>query len=932
MPIFVLSFKCFYMKNSILLSFALLVFAVSTIHAQSTPQEDLDTKYATELVKAGTLAPDFTLKTPDGKSVQLSKFLHGRTVVLDFWASWCPDCRKEAPDVQRMYDAYRQQGIEFIGVSMDTDVKAWKKAIKTYGITYTQVSELKPFKETDIAKAYGVKWIPSMVVVGPDGKVKLATVMASKVERYLQDLQVEQVLERLSLDEKIGQMCELTIDVISDMQSPEMRLNEEALARVFNKYHVGSILNVPKSVAQKPEAWSTLIRQLNQLSAETCSGVPQIYGVDQIHGASYTWGATLFPQEVGQAASFNRNIPRRVSEIAAYESRACLIPWVYSPVMDLGRQPLWSRMWESYGEDVYLNCEMAREAVIGYQGDNPYYIPADRVAACLKHYMAYGVPVSGKDRTPSSVTEREMREKFFQPFRAAIQAGALSLMVNSSVNNGVPFHANSKYLTTWLKEELQWDGMIVTDWADINNICTRDHVAATKKDAICMAINAGIDMSMVPYEVEFCDMLRELVNEGRVPLSRIDDAVRRILRLKVRLGLMDKQTWDKTPKQLAKEFPQFASKDFALEAEQMATECMVLLKNEKGKGGNDKLLPLKEGTRILVCGPNADNLRGMNGGWTYTWQGERTNELAPQMGNYPTFQQALKERFGEGQVQYLQGVTWDAKDFNLDHKAADWQQLADAAQRADVIVACVGENSYCETPGNINDLNLSDNQKEMVRTLAATGKPVALILTEGRPRVIRDIEPLCQAVVHTFLPGNYGGTALAKLLAGDTDFTARMPYTYPKYTGALVTYDYKPCENMGQMDGNYNYDAVMDVQWPFGYGLHYTTVEYSNMKVDKTTFTADDILTVTIDVKNTGNRPTMESVLLYSSDLVASITPDNCRLRAFTKIALKAGEQQTVTLQLPARDLSFVDFNDRWVLEPGDFRLVIADQHVMVKL
>ena len=741
--------------------------------------------------------------------------------------------------------------------------------------------------------------------------------------------QVEQTLARLSLDEKIGQMCELTIDVITDGQSRDFCLNEGALQKVFNQYHVGSILNVPKGVAQKPEAWSTLIRQLNQRSMETCAGVSQIYGVDQIHGASYTWGATLFPQEVGQAASFNRDIPRRVSEIAAYESRACLIPWVYSPVMDLGRQPLWSRMWESYGEDVYLNCEMARQAVLGYQGDDPNHIPSDRVAACLKHYMAYGVPVSGKDRTPSSVTEREMREKFFQPFRAAIQAGALSLMVNSGVNNGVPFHANYKYLTTWLKEELQWDGMIVTDWADINNICTRDHVAATKKDAICMAINAGIDMSMVPYEVDFCDMLRELVNEGRVPLTRIDDAVRRILRLKVRLGLLDKQTWDKTPQQLASEFPNFASKDFAREAEQMAEECMVLLKNEPSEGA--KLLPLKVGTQILVCGPNADNLRGMNGGWTYTWQGNRTNELAPLMGHYPTFQQALKERFGEANVQYLQGVRWDARDFNLDHRAEDWNQLTAAAERADVIMACVGENSYCETPGNINDLNLSDNQKELVRTLSASGKPIVLVLAEGRPRILRDIEPLCKAVVHTFLPGNYGGTALARLLAGDGDFTGRMPYTYPKYTGALVTYDYKPCENMGQMDGNYNYDAVMDVQWPFGYGLHYSTVEYSNMQVDKTTFTADDVLTVSIDVKNTGHLSTKESVLLYSSDLVASITPDNRRLRAFVKVELKAGETRTVTLQLPARDLSFVDFNDNWVLEPGDFRLMIADQHVTVQ-
>lgn len=599
--------------------------------------------------------------------------------------------------------------------------------------------------------------------------------------------------------------------------------------------------------------------------------------------------------------------------------------------MDLGRQPLWSRMWESYGEDVYLSCEMARQAVLGYQGDDPNHIPPHRVAACIKHYMAYGVPVSGKDRTPSSVTDRDMREKYFQPFRSAILAGALSLMVNSGVNNGVPFHANHKYLTNWLKEELAWDGMIVTDWADINNLCTRDHVAATKKDAIRLAINAGIDMSMVPYEVEFCDLLRELVDEGLVSQSRIDDAVRRILRLKIRLGLLDKKTWDKDARLLAKEFPDFASQRFAKEAVQMAEECMVLLKNEGLRVKGEKVLPLKKGTKILVCGPNADNLRGMNGGWSYTWQGERTNELAPQMGHYSTFQEALKERFGADNVRYLQGVRWYSRNFDLDHRAEDWNQLIQAAREADVVVSCVGENSYCETPGNINDLTLSDNQREMVRRLTEAGKPIVLVLTEGRPRIVRDIAPLCAAVVHTFLPSNYGGTALARLLAGDADFTGRMPYTYPKYTGAFVTYDYKPCENMGQMAGNYNYDAVMDVQWPFGYGLHYTTVEYSNMRVDKTTFSEGDVLNVSVDVCNTGHMATKESVLLYASDLMASLTPDNRRLRAFEKVPLAPGEKRTVRLQLKAHDLSFVDLDGRWVLEPGDFRLSVANQHVMVK-
>lgn len=765
------------------------------------------------------------------------------------------------------------------------------------------------------------------------------------------EAQVEQTLSKLSLEEKIGQMCELTIDVITDQSHADsFVLNEEALRTVFEKYKVGSILNVPKGVAQRPETWSTLIRRLNQLSMETCAGVPQIYGVDQIHGASYTWGATLFPQEVGQAASFNRAIPRRVSEVAAYESRACLIPWVYSPVMDLGRQPLWSRLWESYGEDVFLNSEMAREAVIGYQGEDPNHIGPNNVAACLKHYMAYGVPRTGKDRTPSSITRRELREKFFQPFRAAIEAGALSLMVNSSVNDGMPLHCDHELLTTWLKEELAWDGMIVTDWADINNLYSRDHVAASKKEAITLAINAGIDMSMVPYEADFCDLLREAVEEGAVSMARIDDAVRRVLRLKVRLGLLNNETWDFTPEQLAQQFPKFASTDFAQEATEMAQECMVLLKNEPLKVKNaqlgnegEPLLPLKEGTKLLVCGPNADNLRGMNGGWSYTWQGDRTNELAPQMGDYPTFATALSDRFGPANVRFVEGVRWSKDNFDKD-EAVDIAAAAAAARAADVVICCIGENSYCETPGNIDDLALSANQRQLVKAVAATGKPVVLVLTEGRPRIINEVEPLATAVIHTFLPSNYGGVALAQLLVGDANFSGRMPYTYPRHPGALVTYDYKPCENMGQMAGNYNYDAVMDVQWAFGHGLSYTTFEYSNLRVNRTTannstvldasasgpltFSPSDSLTFTVDVKNTGSRAGKEAVLLFVSDLVATITPDNTRLRAFDKVELQPGEQKTVQLSIAAKDLAFVGQDLRWHLEAGDFSASVGGQKV----
>lgn len=755
-----------------------------------------------------------------------------------------------------------------------------------------------------------------------------ATAMAQKATPAIPydaalEAKVEAALARLTLEEKIGQMCELTIDVITDMTDREnFRLNEKAVDKVFDIYKVGSILNVPLGIAQTPDTWCRLIRRLNEKSMTASKGIPQVYGVDQIHGASYSWGATLFPQEIGQAASFNREIPRRISEIAAYESRACLIPWVYSPTMDLGRQPLWSRMWESYGEDAYLSAEMAAQAVRGYQGDNPNRIGGHNVAACLKHYMAYGVPVSGKDRTPSRVAEHELREKYFEPFRRAVRAGALSVMVSSGVNNGIPFHANKEMLTGWLKEQLNWDGMIVTDWADINNLYTRDHVAATKKDAVEMAVNAGIDMSMVPYETEFCDLLRELVGEGRVPMARIDDAVRRILRLKLRLGLPDKATWDFTPGQMKERFKDFGSDRFADEAVRMAEECMVLLKN---KGG---VLPLRQGTRILVCGPNSDNMRCMNGGWSYTWQGDRTDEVCAKIGKYHTFYEALQKRFGAGNVILDEGVRWSSGDWRKED-VIDIVSVRDAAKKADVVIVVAGENSYCETPGNIDDLTLGEGQRKLVEAVSEAGKPVVLILNEGRPRIISDIEPLADAVVQTFLPGNYGGDALARLLAGDANFSGRMPYTYPRRTGSLVTYDYKPCESTGQMDGNYNYDAVMDVQYPFGYGLSYTTFAYSGLRVDKGRFTVSDTLTFSVEVTNTGNMTGKETVMLFTGDMVASMTPDVRRLRSFEKIELRPGEKKRVEMRIPGSDLAFVGADNRWRLEKGKFRAEAGGQSVV---
>ena len=732
------------------------------------------------------------------------------------------------------------------------------------------------------------------------------------------DEKIEHWINKMTLDEKIGQMCEITVDVITDFSSPNaFKISETKLDTVIGQYKVGSILNVPLSVAQKKEVWAEAIRQIQEKSMKEI-GIPCIYGVDQIHGTTYTLDGTLFPQGNNMGATFNRDLVKRSAEISAYETKAGCIPWSYAPVVDLGRDPRWPRMWENFGEDCYVNAEMGVAAVKGMQGEDPNHIGEYNVATSMKHYMGYGVPVTGKDRTPSAISDIDMREKHFAPFLAAVRAGALTVMVNSAVNNGVPFHANKKFLTGWLKEELNWDGMIVTDWADINNLCTRDHIAATKKEAIKIAINAGIDMSMVPYEVSFCTYLKELVNEGEVPMSRIDDAVRRVLRLKYRLGLFENPYWD------IKKYDKFGSAEFAKVALKAAEESEVLLKNE------DNILPIAKGKKILLAGPNANSMRCLNGGWSYSWQGDKADMHAQA---YNTIYEALSNKYGKENVIYEPGVT-----YNTSNGFAWWAEnepnieaAVKAAANVDVIVACVGENSYCETPGNLTDLNLSANQKELIKALAATGKPLVLVLNEGRPRIINEIEPLAKAVIHIMLPGNYGADALANLMSGETNFSGKLPFTYPRLINSLATYDYKPCENMGQMAGNYNYDAVMDVQWPFGYGLSYTTYKYSNFKVDRSSFTADDVLTFTVDVTNTGKVAGKESVLLFSSDLVASISPDNKRLRNFQKVELQPGETKTVTLKLNGSDLAFVGYDGKWILEKGDFSISCGTEKLPLK-
>ena len=713
---------------------------------------------------------------------------------------------------------------------------------------------------------------------------------------------VEALLEKMTLEEKIGQMTELTIDVITKRDNPtkEFQIDDALLDTVIGKYKVGSILNVPQGIAQSKEKWEEIIKKIQDKSMKTM-GIPCIYGVDQIHGTTYTLGGTFFPQGINMAATFNRELVRKAGSI----------PWTYAPVLDLARDARWPRHWENYGEDCYVNAEMGREAVLGFQGGDPNNIGKQQVAACIKHYMGYGVPVSGKDRTPSSITVQDMREKHFAPFLEGIKAGALSVMVNSAMNNGLPFHANYELLTQWLKEDLNWDGMIVTDWADINSLYTRDKIVGSKKEAIKVAINAGIDMSMVPYEWSFCIYLKELVEEGEVPMSRIDDAVRRVLRMKYRLGLFD------TPAYRHQDFPLFGGEEHATAALRAAEESVVLLKNTEG------ILPLVSGKKILLTGPNVNSMRTLNGGWSYTWQGDRADECAT---DYNTILESFTNKFGTSNIIYEPGVTYKKGGAWWEENIPEIDKAVAAAANADYIVACIGENSYCETPGNLSNLFLSKNQLDLVKALATTGKPIILVLNEGRPRIINEIEPLAKAVINAMLPGNYGGDALANLVAGDANFSGKMPYTYPKEINSLFTYDYKPCEDLEKMQGAYDYDAVMSVQWAFGYGLSYTTYAYSNLKVDKSNFTADDILTFTVDVKNTGNRIGKESVLLFSSDLIASLTPDVRRLRAFEKVELRPGEGKTVTLKVKGSDFAFVGYDGKWILEKGDFRIQTGNQ------
>jgi beta-glucosidase len=730
--------------------------------------------------------------------------------------------------------------------------------------------------------------------------------------------QIDSLLYKMTLEEKVGQMAQITLDVVGKGKNrftsyEPFELDTSKLRRVLVDYKIGSVINTSNNRARTREQWYNIISQIQDISTtKTRLGIPVIYGIDAIHGTTYTAGATMFPQQIGEAATFNRDLVKTAASITAYETRASSIPWNFSPLLDLGADPRSPRVWETFGEDPYLITELGKQMVKGYEGDNNRISDPQKVAACLKHFLGYQVPLSGKDRTPSYISEQALREYHLPSFKAGIDAGAMTLMVSSGIINGIPVHADYKILTELLKNELKFQGLVVSDWQDIENLCHRDHIAKDDKEAIMIAINAGIDMSMLAYNYElFCDNLIALVKEGKVRQSRIDDAVRRILRVKYALDLFNQPTTN------YKNYPEFGSKNFENVSYKLASESITLLKNK------DNILPLDKTKRVLVAGPNANSMRTLNGAWTYSWQGEKVEEFASA---YSTIFKALENKIGKENVTYMPGVSYNMNGKYYEEYEDNLNATLEAAKQVDAVILCVGENTYTETPGNLNDLYLSDLQTELAQKITAIGKPVILILNEGRPRCISKIEQQIPAIVQTYLPGNFGGVALADILFGDVNPSGKLPYTYPRYPNAIITYYHKPSEERTPVEGAYNYDADYNPQFKFGDGLSYTAFKYDSLQLSTHKLKTGEKLTITINVTNTGKREGKEAVQLFISDLVASITPDVKRLRGFEKINLQPGETKKVAFIITADDIGFVNVFNKKVTESGEFKVSIKDK------
>ena len=747
------------------------------------------------------------------------------------------------------------------------------------------------------------------------------TFAQQKPKPSLLEQKINSLLAKMTLQEKVGQMAQVTLDVIGkgkDRYSSDepFTLDEKKMEKALVQYKLGSVLNASNNRAKTPQAWFDIINKIQQTAMiKNKNGIPILYGIDAIHGETYTIGATMFPQQIAQAATFNRALVRRGAEITAYETRASSIPWAFSPLLDLGADPRFPRQWESFGEDPYLVSELGVQMVKGFEGEKNDISSPFKVASSIKHFLGYQVTLSGKDRTPAVISDQALKEYHLPSFKAAIEAGAKTIMINSGLINGVPVHANYKILTKLLKEELGFKGLVVTDWGDIENLHKRDHVAKDNKEAVMIAINAGIDMSMIAYNYEpFCDDLIALVKEGKVKQSRIDDAVRRILKIKFELDLFDKPTTN------IKDYPAFGSKAFEQSAQNTAAESITLLKN------TNSVLPLNKSSKILITGPNANSMRTLNGAWTYSWQGEKVEEFA---GQYNTILEAMENKIGKENVSFVPGVSYKMSGKYWEEYADEMEEAIAVAKNVDIVLLCLGENSYTETPGNLSDLYLSDLQTELAQKLATTGKTIVLILNEGRPRVISKFEKKMSAVVQTYLPGNFGGNALADILYGDVNPSGRLPYTYPQYPNALFTYYHKPSEARETTEGIYNYDADYNPQYQFGHGLSYTTFGYSDIKLSSKTLKKSETLTISVNVTNTGKAAGKEAVLLFISDLVASnISPDAKRLRGFDKIDLKAGETKTVSFKIKPENIAYVNSDNKWITEVGEFSIQLADKRI----
>ena len=720
----------------------------------------------------------------------------------------------------------------------------------------------------------------------------------------------DRLLNKMSLREKIGQMTQITVDVIGKGDNVHssyepFEIDNKILNKAISKYKIGSILNTSNNTPFSTKKWYNVIKTI-QDKAINEMGIPILYGIDAIHGTTYTKDATLYPQQIGLAATFNTEMAVKLGNLSAYETRASSIRWTFSPVLDLGLDPRWPRHWETFGEDTYLAKEMGKAVVEGYQGNNPT-IGKYHVAACLKHFLGYSVPKSGKDRTPAIISKRDLHQYHLPVFKEAIEKGAESIMVNSGLINGIPVHANKNILTHLLKEDLNFKGLVVTDWADIDNLHYRDKVASSEKEAVKLAVNAGIDMAMIPYNFKFCDYLYELVQEGEVNESRIDDAVRRILALKYRLGLFD-SSYDHY-----EEYPEFGSKTFQNLALEAALESITLLKN-------DNTLPLSKNNKVLITGPNANSIRTLNGGWSYSWQGEKADKYGEKQN---TILEAIKNHIGSDQVIYEPGVKYSEWGNYNNDEIVSIENAVEKSKEVDYIIACVGENSYTEKPGDINNLDLSNNQEKLLDALLKTNKPVILILNEGRPRIISSYVERSKGIVQTYLPGNKGGDALALILFGDRNPSGKLPYTYPMHTSSFINYNHKPSESASRLLGDYNYESGNDILFPFGHGLSYTTYDYSNLQLNKTQIGSDENLLISVDVTNSGNRAGQESVLLFTKDLFASISPDSKRLTRFKKIHLQVGETKKLEFEISSKDLAFINQKDEWITEEGNFEIQI---------